>query len=117
MIGCEYNGEIFYIRKFEDFEDLMEPEVYEALRRVHECGILYSGDEYDELQDEFIGLQNKYDDLESESNNQKYENDGLKEQLDEVVDAICETVNDFEYGYIKTDDVIDRLKNIANEFS
>lgn len=40
MIGCEYRGQIHYISKLEDFREVMEPSVYDALIKAFEGGII-----------------------------------------------------------------------------
>lgn len=59
MIGLMYHGEVRYISSFEDFKEVMEPEVYDALRQFHENRIAGLENECSSLSKSNEELKNK----------------------------------------------------------
>lgn len=123
MIGCEYNGQISYITKLEDFRDLMEPTVYEALTKALESGLVWNlKEEYEELKSEYKTLEDENSSLESQCDEFESQNDSLTEENEELekkyeakIESIKEVISDLYNGYVKPDDVIPELEKLVEE--
>ena len=120
MIGAEYHGEIYYISKLEDLQDIMEPSVYEALVKSMDSGLIYGlKEKYDELKEDYDMLQSDYYELEGiedDLHEEKEKRDYITSKYEAVQEKIEKIINDLYLGYLPQQDILPELEKIKNSF-
>ena len=111
MIGFEYQGQVNYINRIEDFQDFMEPTVYEAVKEAFEKGCDSAGG----LREKYEDLESDYEDLESDYEIVKDELDDVEDRLDDCEDRLndCEEERDLlndKYNTLKS-----QIKKLIND--
>ena len=117
MIGLVYKGQVNYITRLEDFADFMEPEVYEAMIRALDEGLIENyREKYEELKKDYETLQEEYDELEDLSD----ELTECQEQLDDaeqkyelLQQSIKVLIGQFYQRYIEQEDIIPTLEKLV----
>lgn len=123
MIGFEYEGQVAYITRIEDFREYMAPGVYEAVKKAFENGC--NGglrQEYEDLRSAYDELQSDYDLLEDEAGDIdtvrdeledcEEERDTLQEKINTLTHRIEELINQYYQRYIKTEEIIPELEKL-----
>ena len=85
-LSCEVNGELKYIWKFRDFQECMEPSVFDAVKQFFGAEE-EDGNFVERLRDaEYRAneLDEKKEDLEDEIRELENENDDLRDQIEEL---------------------------------
>lgn len=85
-LSCEVNGELKYIWKFQDFQECMEPSVFEAVKQFFGAEE-EDGNYAERLRDaEYRAneLDEEKEDLEDEIRELENENDDLRDQIEEL---------------------------------
>lgn len=120
MIGLEYQGQVNYITKIEDFRDFMEPSVYEALVKALDGGLwqdnykeMYEDlkGEYESLEEDYFLLEHDRDDLQDDVD----ELETVKEKYGTFKRAIEVLIGQYYQRYIKQDDIIPTLEKLIDE--
>lgn len=105
MIGCEYKNKVHYITCMEDFKEVMEPAVYEALVRAIESGIIENyREQYEDLQEEYAYLERQYDeisDVQDELQDCQLQLDDVTEKCETLQKSIQTLVNQISLGIWK----------------
>lgn len=112
MISCYAKGELVYINSLRDFEDVVDPSVYEALKQfvgedigdrtpaavmAHmECRIEDLKEEVDSLEDDNRDLENENDDLTEENEKLTEENEQITKKYDGLLDTMEKIKNMIE---------------------
>ena len=85
-LSCEVNGELKYIWKFRDFQECMEPSVFDAVKQFFGAEE-EDGNFVEHLRDaEYRAneLDEEKEDLEDEIRELENENDDLRDQIEEL---------------------------------
>lgn len=85
-LSCEVNGELKYIWKFRDFQECMEPSVFDAVKQFFGAEE-EDGNFVERLRDaEYRAneLDEEKEDLEDEIRELENENDDLRDQIEEL---------------------------------
>lgn len=123
MIGVEYKGSVHYVTRLDDFRELMEPSVYEALEEMVSSGYPDANEyeeletEYNELLAEHEALEEEYEELEDAAMELDKCKDKLleaKEKLDGAKKSIKRIVDDVYLGYISNEEALHKLEQIAS---
>lgn len=124
MIGFEYEGQVNYITRIEDFRDFMHPSVYEAMVKAFENGCGSDGilQKYEELKQDYEELQSDYKILEDEADDLDYvrdeldecekKRDEIQEKYNTLTHCIEVLINQYYQKYIKQEDVIYKLERL-----
>lgn len=120
MIGFEYNGQVNYITRMEDFRDFMEPSVYEALTKALDGGLWQDNykEMYEDLKAEYDSLEEDYFLLECERDYLQNDVDRLeiaREKYDTFKHAIEVLVAQYYQRYINQEDVVPTLEKLIKE--
>lgn len=123
MIGVVYNGQVNYINQVEDFRDLMEPNVYDAMVEAIENGMLVEDykEKYEDLLSDYESLQSDYEDLEYTEDELRCCEERLEksnEKLSSVKEKLENLLKDIQFGYVeKTEDIVIELEKISVEIT
>lgn len=124
MIGFEYEGQVNYITRIEDFREFMNLSVYEAMIEAFKNGCGNDGilQKYEELKQDYDELQSDYGILEDEADDLDYvreeldkcekEKDELQERYNTLTHCIEVLINQYYQQYIKQEDVIYELERL-----
>lgn len=127
MIGFEYEGQVNYITRIEDFRDFMDESVYEAMVKAFENG--FGGDgllqKYEELKKYYEELKSDYEILECEADDIdsirdeledcEKERDELQEKFDTLTHCINVLINQYYQKYINQEDIIPQLEKMIQK--
>lgn len=116
MIGCEYKGKTCYISTIEDFREVMEPSVYDALVKSIHTGIIENyKEEYEKLKNDYSELESEFDTLagmEEEARDYMEQRDRAEQKYDVLRKSISDIVQQLSYGYIKVEDAVHELEQL-----
>ena len=120
MIGLEYQGQVHYITKMEDFRDFMEPSVYEALVKALDGGLWQDNYEemYKDLLSEYESLERDYEDLEDardELEDCETQLVDMEQKYDTFKHAIEVLIGQYYQKYIKQEDIIPTMEKLISE--
>lgn len=120
MIGLEYQGQVNYITKMEDFRDFTEPSVYEALVKALDGGLLQDNykEMYEDLKEEYESLEDDYSSLEYDRDDLQNDVDRLeivKEKYNAFKHAIEVLIGQYYQKYIEQEDIIPTLEKLISE--
>ena len=82
-LSCEVNGELKYIWKFRDFQECMEPSVFDAVKQFFGAEE-EDGNFVERLHDAEYRVDGEKEDLEDEIRELENENDDLKDRIEEL---------------------------------
>lgn len=116
MIGCEYKGKTCYISTIEDFREVMEPSVYDALVQSIHTGVIENyKEEYEKLKNDYSELESEFDTLagmEEEARDYMEQRDRAEQKYDVLRKSISDIVQQLSYGYIKVEDAVHELEQL-----
>ena len=120
MIGLEYQGQVHYITRMEDFRDFMEPSVYEALAKALDGCLLQESykEKYEDLLTDYEILESEYDDLDylkDELADCEEKLDDIKEKYKTFKHAIEVLIGQYHQRYIEQEDIIPTLEKLISE--
>jgi len=94
MIGCETKAGVQYITKIEDFRDLVEDSVYNALIEFINTEKCNYQEIIDDLNDDLSSLNEDYGDLDRKNDDIQEGYDRLEKDYDAVIDSINKIIDD-----------------------
>ena len=102
MLSCYYKNELHYIRNIKDFEEVVEPSVYEILQEY------ISQEVKNQIDLELSDIEDNNYDLECEIND-------LEEECDDLRDKLKDKSNELYCLKVKISDIVKQMYN--NEIS
>lgn len=120
MISCMKDGKVWYINRLSDFEEVVEPSVYEALKQYigEDAADERPGDVIARLEGRIYDLQSENETLEDDNRELDWKNDDLEEENEKLIkknELLKEKVEKIRQAAGMAKEISETMQAIAEE--